>query len=344
MGQANVSPLESVECTNDEVRGWRKQKSKYLRVWRDIDIVFNLRSLAALVNPVFLPMLVPNLPLALDERRNEWLTRRHLPTATVTDASPSSTPSSAPVTPLLSLVAPPSHPSADSQVAPADARIASLSDDEDDEDAALEDKLTNLNDDQRRELETHGYCTHDPLDNAQVADTVRGFIRSAVARDLMLRDVVRIIVDFYHSRFNCEFFVEVVCADAAAEYLVVPRRNLALSQLLSTRAEAGCHHIELDKVDASNMRRVLRFLNHHRGRVPAPVAKPVRSVHMARNVEDPWDAEFIDECSKQVVFQLILAANYLDCPSLLHLGCAKIATLIKGKSPEEIRSILSAQE
>jgi len=32
-----------------------------------------------------------------------------------------------------------------------------------------------------------------------------------------------------------------------------------------------------------------------------------------------------------------MAANYLDIKSLLDLGCAKIATLIKGKSPEEIR-------
>jgi len=31
----------------------------------------------------------------------------------------------------------------------------------------------------------------------------------------------------------------------------------------------------------------------------------------------------------------------MDLPSLLHLGCAKIATLIKGKSPEEIKNILS---
>ena len=32
-----------------------------------------------------------------------------------------------------------------------------------------------------------------------------------------------------------------------------------------------------------------------------------------------------------------MAANYLDIKSLLDLGCAKIASLIKGKTPEEIR-------
>jgi len=39
-------------------------------------------------------------------------------------------------------------------------------------------------------------------------------------------------------------------------------------------------------------------------------------------------------------WQIILASNYMDIKSLLHLGCAKIATFIKGKSPEEIKKIL----
>jgi len=51
-------------------------------------------------------------------------------------------------------------------------------------------------------------------------------------------------------------------------------------------------------------------------------------------------AEFINKQTKKTIFQIILGANYMDIKSLLHLGCAKIATLIKGKSPEEIKKIL----
>merc|ERR1711964_504804 len=68
------------------------------------------------------------------------------------------------------------------------------------------------------------------------------------------------------------------------------------------------------------------------------------SIKMEKLVEDPWDAEFITTQTKKIVFQIILAANYMDIKSLLHLGCAQIATLIKGKSPEEIKKILGDDE
>ena len=38
-----------------------------------------------------------------------------------------------------------------------------------------------------------------------------------------------------------------------------------------------------------------------------------------------------------MLFELILAANFMDIKMLLDLACAKVASMIKGKSPEEIR-------
>ena len=37
------------------------------------------------------------------------------------------------------------------------------------------------------------------------------------------------------------------------------------------------------------------------------------------------------------LFQLILAANYLDIKGLLHVTCGKVADMMKGKTPEQIR-------
>ena len=44
-----------------------------------------------------------------------------------------------------------------------------------------------------------------------------------------------------------------------------------------------------------------------------------------------------------MLFELILAANYLDIKSLLDLTCAKVASMIKGKNTEEIRSSAQAE-
>ena len=40
---------------------------------------------------------------------------------------------------------------------------------------------------------------------------------------------------------------------------------------------------------------------------------------------------------KDTLFNLTLAANYLDIKPLLDLCCARIASFIKNKTPEEIR-------
>lgn len=118
---------------------------------------------------------------------------------------------------------------------------------------------------------------------------------------------------------------------------------------------------DLKKVDAETFDICRRYLEHHKGKKPKDIEKPIRTTAMRLIVEDNWDADFINgvgECrpsdetdlqkpwlaptaaGKARIFRLILAANYLGIKSLLHLGCAKIAALIKGKSPEEIKRIL----
>nr|ACU16825.1 unknown [Glycine max] len=49
-----------------------------------------------------------------------------------------------------------------------------------------------------------------------------------------------------------------------------------------------------------------------------------------------WAAEFV-KVDQATLFDLILAANYLNIKSLLDLTCQTVADMIKGKTPEEIR-------
>ena len=49
-----------------------------------------------------------------------------------------------------------------------------------------------------------------------------------------------------------------------------------------------------------------------------------------------WDKDFV-KVDDETLFNLILAANYLDIKHLLDLTCKTVADEIKGKTPEEIR-------
>ncbi|XP_062144257.1 SKP1-like protein 1B [Alnus glutinosa] len=53
-----------------------------------------------------------------------------------------------------------------------------------------------------------------------------------------------------------------------------------------------------------------------------------------------WDAEFV-EVDQDTLFDLILAANYLNIKSLQDLTCQTLAEMVKGKTPEEIRKMFN---
>jgi S-phase kinase-associated protein 1 len=60
-----------------------------------------------------------------------------------------------------------------------------------------------------------------------------------------------------------------------------------------------------------------------------------------RNLEiDEWDQKFMD-IDQEMLFDMILAANYLDIKPLLDIGCKIVANMIKGKNVEEIRKIFN---
>eukprot|EP01083_Nonionella_stella_P030901 84673_1 len=129
------------------------------------------------------------------------------------------------------------------------------------------------------------------------------------------------------------------------ESFELPTKFAIHSNLVKSIREGDIHanDISIKKVEKDTLELIVKYLNHHKGKAPVDIKKPIRSVKMDKIVEDVWDAEFINSLTTKVIFQVILAANYMDIKSLLHLGCAKIATMIKGKSPDEIKSILSAE-
>merc|ERR1719361_751936 len=102
--------------------------------------------------------------------------------------------------------------------------------------------------------------------------------------------------------------------------------------------------LEMSQVPPETLEYVVMYLAHHQGDAPNPVPCPVRSIHMSQICDDQWDARFMDRFEKKTFYEIILAANYMGIESLLHLGCAKIATLIKALDQGEINRIIEEEE
>jgi S-phase kinase-associated protein 1 len=53
------------------------------------------------------------------------------------------------------------------------------------------------------------------------------------------------------------------------------------------------------------------------------------------DIVDEWYASYIN-IEQEVLFDLILAANYMDIKPLLDLTCTTVASMIKGKTPDQL--------
>lgn len=127
--------------------------------------------------------------------------------------------------------------------------------------------------------------------------------------------------------------------------MVVERKHAYISTLVKTSLDTdpSATEVPIPSVTCAILAEVLSYMNHHKGVEPPIVEKPLRSTVMSDVCKDKWDAAFIDRIgeNRQALYDLMLAANYMDIKSLLHLGCAKVGSLIKGQPLEKIKDILS---
>lgn len=94
--------------------------------------------------------------------------------------------------------------------------------------------------------------------------------------------------------------------------------------------------IPLPNVKTAILSKIIDYCKYHKDNQPEDIQKPLKSTSLTECGVSEWDAEYVN-IEQEVLFELILAANYLDIKSLLDLTCAKVASMIKGKTTEEIR-------
>ncbi|XP_063729458.1 S-phase kinase-associated protein 1-like isoform X4 [Symsagittifera roscoffensis] len=99
-------------------------------------------------------------------------------------------------------------------------------------------------------------------------------------------------------------------------------------------AEGEDEEIPLQNISSTIFNKVLEWLKHHKDDPPMPEDDENRE----KRTDDipPWDQEFL-KVDQGTLFEIILAANFLDIKGLLDVSCKTVANMIKGKTPEEIR-------
>lgn len=119
----------------------------------------------------------------------------------------------------------------------------------------------------------------------------------------------------------------------------IAKESLMMSELCKTTLEGDkqATEIPLSYIDSDIVIRIIDYLTYHNTIPPRRIVKPITSNNI-RDLVDRYDSTFIDTTLENI-FKLMLASNYLNIKPLLHLCCTKIATLMKGKTPDQLRSI-----
>ncbi|RPB05664.1 E3 ubiquitin ligase SCF complex, Skp subunit [Choiromyces venosus 120613-1] len=120
----------------------------------------------------------------------------------------------------------------------------------------------------------------------------------------------------------------------------VAERSILIKNMLEDVGEVT-EAIPIPNVNENVLKKVIEWCEHHKGDPPAQADDDSDSRKKSSDI-DEWDQKFM-QVDQEMLFEIILAANYLDIKPLLDVGCKTVANMIKGKSPEEIRKTFNIQ-
>lgn len=127
------------------------------------------------------------------------------------------------------------------------------------------------------------------------------------------------------------------------QVFTVNARSIILSSLIQDMIEENedeMPRIPVPNVEGKTLEKVIEYCNYHYDKPIEEIEKPLKG-----DVNDyicEWDKKFL-EMEQHLLIDVIMASNYLNIKSLLDLTCAKIASMIRGKSPQQIRDIFGIE-
>lgn len=120
--------------------------------------------------------------------------------------------------------------------------------------------------------------------------------------------------------------------------ICIPRSMILCSKLVKTMLEGEKDNlvIPLPSVDFTSLQKIVEFVKFYHVNPLPEIVKPLKTNQLIDAVPK-WYADFVDSMPLHDLMNLLHAANYMNIQPLLDLICCKIASMIKGKTTEEIR-------
>jgi len=97
--------------------------------------------------------------------------------------------------------------------------------------------------------------------------------------------------------------------------------------------------IPLPNVPTAVLRKVVDYMTHHVEEEMTPIQTPFKS-SVLNEIVQQWYADYC-QVDRNMLFDLVAAANYMDIKPLLDLTCLAVSVLIKGKSAQELREMFN---
>ncbi|TAQ88292.1 hypothetical protein B7494_g3376 [Chlorociboria aeruginascens] len=117
---------------------------------------------------------------------------------------------------------------------------------------------------------------------------------------------------------------------------VVAERSMLIKNMMDDLGEvASKTPVPIPNVNEPVLKKVIEWCEHHKADPPVSPDDDSDSRKKTTDIEE-WDQKFM-QVDQEMLFEIILASNYLDIKPLLDVGCKTVANMIKGKSPDEIR-------
>lgn len=102
--------------------------------------------------------------------------------------------------------------------------------------------------------------------------------------------------------------------------------------------------VPLANINSQTLGRVLQWADYHKYDPPVVFIEEVEDENTPKRTDDicTWDANFL-KIGQKPLFELILAANYLEMKPLMATTCKTVANMIKGKTLEEMKKTFNIQ-